>query len=137
MKSKPVLIVLATLLVAGGTAFATPRAFENSTKPWLNRGSVKSEKEVQAAPKGTTMVMACPKCKSTTVLVERDLGTKTGHGQKEVAVSVHQCRGCGDELVRKQAPKDVVWVHTCRDCSSESVYCCATTSAKVPTKGMI
>ena len=137
MKSKPILIGLAMLLVAGGTALAGGRSTDQSTKPWLNRNSVKSEREVQAAPNGTTIGMACPKCTSVTELVKRDIGTKPGHGRKEVAVSVHQCPGCGDEMVRKRGSKDVAWVHTCKDCGSKSVDCCATTLPKVPTKGMI
>jgi predicted RNA-binding Zn-ribbon protein involved in translation (DUF1610 family) len=137
MKSKPILIVLAMLLMAGGTALATPRAFEQSTKPWLNRSSTKPEKGVPAAPSGTTIAMACPKCTSVTKLVKRDVGTKPGHGQQLVAVSVHQCAGCRDEMVRKQASKNVALVHACTDCGSQLANCCATTMDKVSTKGMI
>jgi len=137
MKSKSILIVLGALLVAGGTAPATPRALEYSTKPWLNRSSGRSGAAYQVAPASASADMTCLKCTNSTMIVKRDVGTKPWQGRKEIAVSVHQCPACRDEMVRRQASKDAVLVHACRDCGSQSVSCCATTQAKEPTRGMM
>jgi hypothetical protein len=136
MKSKPILSLLAVLLVAGSTAFAEGRAIDQSTKPWVNGGQSKPDKKVQVVLSTGSVAMSCEKCKSVTEMRKRDIG-KPGYRQELVAVSVHQCAGCRDEFVRKQGTKDMMLVHKCADCGSKSVYCCATTMPKVPTNGMM
>ena len=112
------------------------RAADIKQQPWRQLKEVKSDSEMQALPDNATIAMACAKCKSITIVTKRDLvAGKPGHGQKEVAMVVHQCPGCGGEMTRKAGTKETAWVHTCSKCGDDSAFCCATESGKA-TSGM-
>lgn len=111
---------------------ANTEARRQSTKPWVF-GPLKDEKQLAALPDSSMIAMACAKCQSVVVMEKRQLTTKPGHGQEIVAVSVHQCPGCGGKMERKLGTKEVTWIHTCSQCGDESVFCCATTPGKRTT----
>ena len=92
--------------------------------------------DAQAVQPGDTMVMACPKCRTSWVSVVES-PAKTGATETKY-VARHDCPGCETKLVTegtgKQA-KDVV-KHVCKACGSEDAFCCVMKKGAGPTPGM-
>ena len=133
IRSLSVATLFLTLTLASVSGADTD-ARRQSTKPWVF-GPLKDEKQLAALPDSSMIAMACSKCQSVVVMEKRQLTTKPGHGQETVAVSVHQCPGCGGKMERKDGTKQVTWVHTCSQCGDQSAFCCATSPGEV-TPGM-
>ncbi len=111
--------------------------YSKSSKEWNRKTFKKVEtvKEIEDLPKETEIAMACPKCKSVTILVKKELATKPGHGTVEESLTVDPCPGCGGKITTKHSGKETIMVHTCNKCGDESPYCCAT-KPKEKTEGM-
>jgi RNase P subunit RPR2 len=109
------------------------RAEETDKGDVQKQTQIKSQADFDALPAGTTVSMACSKCKSVTVMKKEQVWRGRAGGMKEVtrAETVHGCPGCGGKMTLKQG-----WVHTCSSCGDDSAFCCATTVPLKPTPGM-
>jgi uncharacterized protein with PIN domain len=89
--------------------------------------------QVSALKPGSTVVMACAKCKTVQIAeVDKKHGI-VGWFQPKTK---HLCPGCGGYLEATVAPnpKGIVpmrYVHTCSKCGSKSAFCCGTTGGKM------
>ena len=96
--------------------------------------SINAIKDIDALQPGDMVIMACPKCKTTTVsYVEDGKGSVKNTRTREQ----HQCPGCKTMIktsgVGKQTTDQVV--HTCSKCGSDLAFCCSVKKDDV-AKGM-
>jgi hypothetical protein len=116
---------------------------------WLPSQALAQEKQAQQLMKvhtyedlqkvdvGDTIVMTCPKCKTTYAqVVEKSFKTVTPDELKNV--TIHLCSMCETKLVTKGTGKQAqnVLVHTCKTCGSENAMCCVMKKGGSPTPGM-
>ena len=98
---------------------------------------VHTYEDLQNVEAGDTIVMTCPKCKTTYAqVVEKDF--KTGTPDQLKNVTIHLCSSCDTKLVTKGTGKQAqnVLVHTCKTCGSEDASCCVMKKGSLPTSGM-
>lgn len=127
-------IFASIILMGGGVSNAQDES--HSTRVWRGEfKKVESAKEAEDLPKGSQIAMACSKCKSMTMIVKKELGTKPGHGMTEEAVSVDKCPGCGGKITTKSSGKETTYTHTCSVCGDDSAFCCASKPGD-KTRGM-
>lgn len=98
---------------------------------------IQTAEDVQIIEAGDTIVMSCPKCKTTyTQVVEKSYHAVTPDEMK--TITTHLCSSCDTRLVTKgmgKQAKDVL-VHTCKMCGSEDVSCCLMKKGSGSTSGM-
>ena len=97
---------------------------------------VQTAEDVQTIEAGDTIVMTCPKCKTTyTQVVEKSFHATPDELKN---TTTHLCSSCDTRLVTrgmgKQAKNELV--HTCKMCGSEDVTCCLMKKGSGPTSGM-
>ena len=93
--------------------------------------------DLQKVAAGDTIVMTCPKCKTTYAqVVEKSF--KTGTPDELKNETIHLCSSCETKLVTKGTGKQAknVLVHTCKACGSEDAMCCVMKKGGGPTPGM-
>ncbi len=98
---------------------------------------VHTYEDLQNVEVGDTIVMTCPKCKTTSAqVVEKSFKTATPDELKNL--TVHLCSSCDTKLVTKGTGKQAqnVLVHTCKVCGSKDVSCCVMKKGSLPTSGM-
>jgi hypothetical protein len=98
---------------------------------------VHTYEDLQKVDVGDTIVMTCPKCKTTYAqVVEKDF--KTGTPDQLKNVTIHLCSMCETKLVTKGSGKQAqtVLVHTCKACGSADASCCVMKKGSLPTTGM-
>jgi hypothetical protein len=98
---------------------------------------VHTYEDLQKVDVGDTIVMTCPKCKTTYAqVVEKSF--KTGSPDELKNVTIHLCSSCDTRLVTKGTGKQAqnVLVHTCKICGSENAMCCVMKKGSPPTSGM-
>jgi hypothetical protein len=98
---------------------------------------VHTYEDLQKVDVGDTIVMTCPKCKTTYAqVVEKSF--KTGTPDELKNVTIHLCSMCETKLVTKGTGKQAqnVLVHTCKTCGSENAMCCVMKKGGGPTPGM-
>ena len=98
---------------------------------------VHTYEDLQNVDVGDTIVMTCPKCKTTYAqVVEKSF--KTGTPDELKNTTIHLCSSCETKLVTKGTGKDAkaVLVHTCKTCGSTDASCCVMKKGSLPTSGM-
>ncbi len=98
---------------------------------------VHTYEDLQQVNVGDTIVMTCPKCKTTYAqVVEKDF--KTGSPDELKNVTMHLCSSCDTKLVTKGTGKQAqnILVHTCKICGSQDAMCCVLKKGAGPTPGM-
>jgi hypothetical protein len=98
---------------------------------------VHTYEDLQQVEAGDTIVMTCPKCKTTYAqVVDKDF--KTGTPDELKTVGTHLCSSCDTKLVTTGMGKQAqnVLVHTCKVCGSEDAMCCVIKKGSLPTSGM-
>jgi len=93
--------------------------------------------DAQAIEAGDTVVMSCPKCKSSwATVVEKP--AKTGVAPETKVIERHECPGCEHKFVVEGHGKAKVnkLVHVCKNCGSEDAFCCVMKKGSGPTPGM-
>ena len=98
---------------------------------------VHTYEDLQKVDVGDTIVMTCPKCKTTYAqVVEKSF--KTGMPDELKNETIHLCSMCETKLVTKGSGKQAknVLVHTCKACGSEDAMCCVMKKGGGPTPGM-
>ena len=131
--NKALITITALAVAALAATFARADEQSQSTKSWLGLKHIQTEKEFTEIPKGATVAMSCPMCKSVTVLSTQWKTTKPSGGTIEKALVVHQCPGCGGKMTT--VLKQTKMVHTCTKCGDDSAFCCATKPGE-KTEGM-
>jgi len=98
---------------------------------------VQTYEDLQNVEVGDTIIMSCPKCKTTYAQVV-EKGFKTGSPDELKNVTIHLCSSCDTTLVTKGTGKQAenVLVHTCKTCGSTDVSCCVLKKGNPPTSGM-
>ncbi len=97
--------------------------------------AITTPEQAAALKPGDTIAMACPKCKTIMVdkvTVEKGRSNMTTPGEKL------PCSGCQTTIVTVGMGKNShnELKHFCNTCGSDLVFCCATSTNNVPTKGM-
>jgi hypothetical protein len=129
-----------TILITGLAVAALawlPSQAQAQEKQATQLMKVQTYDDLQKLEVGDTIVMTCPKCKSTTAqVVEKSF--KTGTPDELKNVTIHLCSSCDTKLVTKGTGKQAenVLVHTCKVCGSEDVMCCVMKKGSLPTTGM-
>ena len=98
---------------------------------------VHTYEDLQKVDVGDTIVMTCPKCKTTYAqVVEKSF--KTGTPDELKNVTIHLCSSCETKLVTKGTGKQAqnMLVHTCKTCGSENAMCCVMKKGAGQTPGM-
>ena len=132
--------VCKTILVTGMAVAALvwlPSQAQAQEKQATQLMKVHTYEDLQNLDVGDTIVMTCPKCKSTTAqVVEKSF--KTGVADDLKNITIHLCSSCDTTLVTKGTGKQAqnVLVHTCKVCGSKDVTCCVMKKGSLPTTGM-
>ena len=117
------LAAVAGLALLSYSAVAQEKGAEHLIKPQ----PLNTPADVRNVPAGATAVMACPKCKDTSVTVVENTG-KAANPYETKTVLRHECPGCNTKIVTegvgKQAQNKVV--HTCANGGPAAASCCAT-----------
>ena len=98
---------------------------------------VHTYEDLQKVDVGDTIVMTCPKCKTTYAqVVDKDF--KTGTPDQLKNVTIHLCSMCETKLVTKGSGKNAqnVLVHICKTCGSDNAMCCVMKKGGGSTPGM-
>jgi hypothetical protein len=98
---------------------------------------VHTYEDLQNVDVGDTIVMTCPKCKTTYAqVVEKSF--KTGTPDELKNVTIHLCSSCETKLVTKGTGTQAenVLVHTCKTCGSKDASCCVMKKGAGSTPGM-
>lgn len=97
--------------------------------------AVTTPEEAVALKPGDTIAMACAKCK--TIIVEK-VAEEKGHINLMTPGEKHLCSGCQTTIVTVGMGKNShnELKHVCNACGSDMVFCCATSTNTMTTKGM-
>jgi Zn finger protein HypA/HybF involved in hydrogenase expression len=89
--------------------------------------------DAQAVQPGDTIVMSCPKCKSTWVTIAT-APAKTGSPGESKSVERHACPGCESKMVVQGTGKTATAVlqHVCKKCGSTDALCCVVKKGDMP-----
>ena len=135
-------LILTTLILAVAAVTWLPGAVRaEDMKPMkgaehlMMLNKITTPEQAEALKPGDTIAMACPKCQ--TIIVER-VTTEKGHIKLTTPGEKHLCSGCQTSIVTVGTGRTAhnVLKHVCNTCGSEDVFCCATSTNAVPTKGM-
>jgi hypothetical protein len=132
-------------VAAASVALAVIGMMSAPSSAWAQKGGeklmqlnqVKTFEDLQALDAGDTLVMSCPKCKTTWVkVVEKTF--KGAKAEELKSVEVDLCDSCTTKIVTKGSGKSAqnVLVHTCKTCGSKQAFCCVKKKGAGPTMGM-
>jgi hypothetical protein len=98
---------------------------------------IQTVQDAQAVQSGDTVIMACPKCKNTSVTIAT-APAKTGSPAESKSVERHECPGCESKMVVQGQGKTATAVmqHVCKQCGSTDAFCCVVKKGDMPTPGM-
>lgn len=118
----------AVLAVAGLTSLPRLASAEDQVKgaeKLMQLSTIVTAADAEAVAAGDTVVMSCPKCKSTWVTVV-EAPTKTGAKSDTRIMERHECPGCEHKFVveGQGKAKTTKLVHVCKKCGSEDAFCC-------------
>jgi hypothetical protein len=119
-----------------GTSYQAPTTARGGAADLMRLQPIKTGEDVARLEVGDSVVMSCPKCKST--YVTRITKENKPRQTSTVGVELHDCPGCDTKITtqgRGKTAKDVV-THVCRNCGSEDAFCCVIKSGQGPTSGM-
>ena len=102
----------------------------------MQLAALKTVADIQKVGEGDTVIMSCPKCKSSWIKEVQS----TGKGGRTNAVNVerHECPGCEVQITTEgvgKVSKRVV-KHVCKQCGSKDAFCCVLKKGEGPTLGM-
>ena len=130
----------AALTIAGVLALPSSALAQEQVKgaqKLMQLNAIKTVADAEAVQAGDTVVMSCPKCKTSWATVVEP-ATKTGVKPETKVIARHECPGCQHKIVTEghgKAKTDKV-VHTCKQCGSEDAFCCVMKKGAGPTPGM-
>ena len=126
---------IASLLSLPGFALAQEQV--KGAQKLLQLNAIKTVADAEAVQAGDTIVMSCPKCKTSWVTIVEP-PAKTGAKPETKVIARHECPGCQHKIVTEghgKAKTDKI-VHTCKQCGSEDAFCCVMKKGAGPTPGM-
>ena len=97
---------------------------------------IQTGQDVAALDVGDSIVMSCPKCKST--YVTRVTKENKPRQTSTTGVELHACPGCDTKITTHghgKTAKDVV-THVCKNCGSTDAFCCVIKAGQGSTSGM-
>ena len=121
---------------SAGTSYQAPRTARGGASDLMQGTLIRTGEDVAKLEVGDSVVMSCPKCKST--YVTRITKENKPRQTSTVGVELHDCPGCDTKITtqgRGKTAKDVV-THVCRHCGSEDAFCCVMKAGQGATKGM-
>lgn len=121
-------VALAVLAAAGMLAYARTDIPSQHSSRAAVLGPHGNTRKTPSVTINLLPAMPCPECKTVTVAVKRDIGTKPGHGTEIVHYSVDACPGCHLRMVSKLTSTSPV--HVCTMDGVETTRCCTPTSPK-------
>lgn len=134
-------IILITIMVAAAMVWLPGSTRAEDMKP-MKGGEhmmllqpLTTPEQAEALKPGDTIAMACPKCK--TIMVEK-VTVEKGHINMTTPGEKLLCSGCQTTIVTVGMGKNShnELKHVCNTCGSDLVFCCATSTNNVPTKGL-
>lgn len=130
----------AALTVVSLLALPRPASAQDQVKgaqKLMQLNAIKTVADAEAVQPGDTVVMSCPKCKTSWVTIVEP-AAKTGVKPESKLVARHECPGCSHKFVTEghgKAKTDKL-VHVCKQCGSEDAFCCVMKKGADPTVGM-
>ena len=119
----------------GSTSAETKTAKGGATE-LMKLKPIRTGQDVAALEVGDSVVMSCPKCKSS--YVTKITPENKPRQTSTTGVELHDCPGCDTKITthgQGKSAKDVV-THVCRNCGSTDAFCCVIKPGQGPTKGM-
>ena len=116
---------------------ASAREQVKGAQKLIQLNAIKPVADAEAVQAGDTVVMSCPKCKTSWATIVEP-ATKTGVKPETKLVARHECPGCEHKFVTEghgKAKTDKL-VHTGKQCGSEDAFCCVMKKGAGPTPGM-